>query len=860
MRPDTLRGLCTTAFNDALSEAGARAGAPLQNAEAAATAWDAAFQRDVCKAHGKEGENPMRLSKRVNYKRSHHVHLRMSVFSFTGGEWDHIRFGPKRGRDNPDPEPTSIDALGAVRAPDDDEPVGTNAKPPRAAEGEEEQRLLGICAEQGYNPLPTPSGATRHLYNHQYEDVKRFHAEMTATIDGVKEALNHIRSTRLRVLCKNAFTNAVAGVSSRARVDRSGVALRGQGLPPYGIIIGDVPGLGKTTSSLLCAALAKAASGRRCAVVVAPLALHQQWQDEVAETFPTWVVVQWSDTTSRAVFDPALVDVLIIGYEALAAAFKRTFVPPLDANGKPKFDTVKASRTGDPLITGFVRTEGPPDPIFQGSYAAFIADEGHRLRNNNTVSYHAAFAVAIRSHVRMVLTGTPLNNLMQDVVNQMLICNCRPEFQDIANFNGRVSTNFFNRLRDTSIITHDKSFLTLPPLRHWNIPVTLGGLEREAAMTTIFKALRATEDFKQKGDGFASVLVALTTMRKVAMSRHMLEYVAPELSEGKNLEREQRRIAALIAADPPEKLSKAVQLIKLLIRQQRADNPELRRKVVVFCTFIPPLMALQTMLEADPEIGRGNAPMLWGGLKASDRVALVRAPKTGVQGGRFHTNPDCKVLLANYATGGLGLNLAPAADAVVMLDVWWNPSVERQAEDRVHRLGTINPCDVYVMMNSGSFDTSCRKLYHSFKKRNGDIIMHDKRDSHGEINIDEAATVSLFIDIAKELKLDELVARFERLQGTARIPAEAQATARNSNNPNPPQPRNVAPAPNLLPAHLRSREDPVPAAAASRVEPVPPAASRARTYSMPTPREELMVRNMGLMPGRFMTNTYDADW
>ena len=36
--------------------------------------------------------------------------------------------------------------------------------------------------------------------------------------------------------------------------------------------------------------------------------------------------------------------------------------------------------------------------------------------------------------------------------------------------------------------------------------------------------------------------------------------------------------------------------------------------------------------------------------------------------------------------GGLGLNLQEAS-YVFHLDRWWNPAVERQAEDRSHRLG-----------------------------------------------------------------------------------------------------------------------------------------------------------------------------
>jgi SNF2 family DNA or RNA helicase len=43
------------------------------------------------------------------------------------------------------------------------------------------------------------------------------------------------------------------------------------------------------------------------------------------------------------------------------------------------------------------------------------------------------------------------------------------------------------------------------------------------------------------------------------------------------------------------------------------------------------------------------------------------------------------------------LNLT-AADHVFLLDPWWNPAVEDQAADRVHRLGQDRPVLVYHLI------------------------------------------------------------------------------------------------------------------------------------------------------------------
>jgi len=72
------------------------------------------------------------------------------------------------------------------------------------------------------------------------------------------------------------------------------------------------------------------------------------------------------------------------------------------------------------------------------------------------------------------------------------------------------------------------------------------------------------------------------------------------------------------------------------------------------------------------------------------------APAAGVGGGgsgggRPHSvstssQPQPYILLASLNACGVGLNLT-CASCVVLLDLWWNPAVEAQALDRVHRLG-----------------------------------------------------------------------------------------------------------------------------------------------------------------------------
>ncbi|XP_058756114.1 helicase-like transcription factor CHR28 [Vicia villosa] len=60
----------------------------------------------------------------------------------------------------------------------------------------------------------------------------------------------------------------------------------------------------------------------------------------------------------------------------------------------------------------------------------------------------------------------------------------------------------------------------------------------------------------------------------------------------------------------------------------------------------------------------------------------------------FNTLPEVTVMIMSLKAACLGLNMV-AACRVVMLDLWWNPTVEDQAIDRAHRIGQTRTVKVY---------------------------------------------------------------------------------------------------------------------------------------------------------------------
>jgi SWI/SNF-related matrix-associated actin-dependent regulator 1 of chromatin subfamily A len=75
----------------------------------------------------------------------------------------------------------------------------------------------------------------------------------------------------------------------------------------------------------------------------------------------------------------------------------------------------------------------------------------------------------------------------------------------------------------------------------------------------------------------------------------------------------------------------------------------------------------------------------------------------------YNSNPEIFVFLLSTRAGGQGLNLT-GADTVIIHDVDFNPQMDRQAEDRCHRIGQTKPVTVYRLVTNGTVDESIFRI------------------------------------------------------------------------------------------------------------------------------------------------------
>jgi SNF2 family DNA or RNA helicase len=92
------------------------------------------------------------------------------------------------------------------------------------------------------------------------------------------------------------------------------------------------------------------------------------------------------------------------------------------------------------------------------------------------------------------------------------------------------------------------------------------------------------------------------------------------------------------------------------------------------------------------------------------------------------------VFLISLKAGGTGLNLT-AADYVIHMDPWWNPAVEDQASDRVHRIGQQRPVTIYRLVAKDTIEEKIVDL-HQHKRDLADSLL-EGADLTGKMSADE---------------------------------------------------------------------------------------------------------------------------
>ncbi|MDR1281991.1 MAG: DEAD/DEAH box helicase [Opitutaceae bacterium] len=306
-----------------------------------------------------------------------------------------------------------------------------------------------------------------------------------------------------------------------------------------------------------------------------------------------------------------------------------------------------------------------------------VLDEGQFIKNPDAKVTQTCFA--IRATHRIVLTGTPLENRQLDlwsIFRYLLpgLLGTRMAFEaallaDHAGTMKRLRAQlapFILRRTKTEVARE------LPPKVEMELICPLTDVQRGEYAKICAEGLQRLGDdvgvaMREKSFG---LLALLTRLRQICCDPDMLPWIkdAPLADSGK---------------------------IMLLV-ERLAEVIANGHKVVIFSQFVMLLDRVKSALaQAFPDLPRYELTGM-----TLDRLKPVQ----GFQGAE-----GAAAMLVSLKAAGTGITLH-SADYVFLLDPWWNPAVEAQAVDRVHRIGQKSTVFVYRMVTAGTIEERIEAL------------------------------------------------------------------------------------------------------------------------------------------------------
>jgi superfamily II DNA or RNA helicase len=379
-----------------------------------------------------------------------------------------------------------------------------------------------------------------------------------------------------------------------------------------GAVLADDMGLGKTVQTL--------AALRGRTLVVCPRSVVHNWEAEIRRFRPALRVSVYHGP--RRELDP-VADVTLTTYAILR----------LDA-----------------------------EVLAKAEWDGVVLDEAQAIKNQGSQVARAAYALPARH--RVSLSGTPVENRLEELWSQM-------------HFTNRGLLGSFRDFQDR----YARPIEAGEPgaaarLRAKIKPFVLRRMKREVAPelpprtdAVLYCELEQTEQ-----DVYEAVLAATRSeiVGKLAEGGSVLRALEALLRL-----RQAACHPSLVPGQRADSSSKVERLLEAL-EDAAADG----HKALVFSQWT----SLLDLVE--PHLQRAGIEFLRLDGSTQDRAGVVT---------RFQDPSGPPVMLVSLKAGGTGLNLT-AADHVFLLDPWWNPAAEDQAADRAHRIGQDKPVMVYRLV------------------------------------------------------------------------------------------------------------------------------------------------------------------
>jgi len=336
----------------------------------------------------------------------------------------------------------------------------------------------------------------------------------------------------------------------------------------------------------------------------------------------------------------------------------------------------KELSSGDIDIINYDIVEQWARVLAGGGYKVLIMDEAHKIKNPKAKRTKAIQGIARTIPHRIALTGTPVINKPIEMFNAIDLLRpgrfkywtfaqryCKPRHTRWGwDFSGASNKEELHKILTDDIMIRrlKKDVLTqLPDKQKTVVPLELDNRkEYDIAESDFLEWLKTKDRVKAEKAKGAEALVKIEYLKQLSVKgkfKGCIEWIDDFLEDG--------------------------------------------GKLVVFATHKETLDSLQ-------EKYKDLCRRIDGGTSLTQRDNAVQD---------FQGKDSVRLIVGNIQAMGVGVTLT-ASSTVVFLELPWSPSELDQAEDRIHRIGQKEACNIYYLLGIDSIDETVMKMLDKKRK------------------------------------------------------------------------------------------------------------------------------------------------
>lgn len=329
--------------------------------------------------------------------------------------------------------------------------------------------------------------------------------------------------------------------------------------------------------------------------------------------------------------------------------------------------SLESAETCDIILTTYDVLRADQEILNTMMFDVVVFDEAQAIKNKSSQKNDAA--VKVKGMFKVCVTGTPLENNITEfctLLNMALPGLIDEKTIDMREVKKGNYTLIQKRIAPFILRRTKKEYLAHLPqkneedhyLEMTTIQKSFYGVIVDEVKQEVYRA------YREKSGAQAGIvaLTALLRLRQICIS------------------------PALVSDQIKDVSPKISYLLDDLVKLQ-----EQKISVLIFSQFTKALDIISTEL--------GKQKILFyridGSVPVLDRKKLVQSFQS--------KDSNVLVFLLSLKTGGVGLTLT-RAQVVYHLDPWWNPAVENQASDRVHRMGQENEVRIVRLLMKDSIE------------------------------------------------------------------------------------------------------------------------------------------------------------